>query len=80
MAFTLTQLQSQRDALWTALVSGVRSVSFTSGNDSSTKTYGSFEEMRRALTLIDAEIAKLTPAAPKSYSLAQTSKDGRGNW
>jgi hypothetical protein len=75
MAFTLEQLQAQRDTLTQAINQGVRRVTI----DGMVIEYGTADDMIKARTYLDADIARLTPAAPAGYTLAQFSKDGRGN-
>ena len=41
--------------------------------------YASTDDMIKAQSWMRARQAALNPAAPKSYSYAQVSKDGRGN-
>jgi hypothetical protein len=41
--------------------------------------YATVDDMIKARTYLDADIAKLTPTAPAGYTLAQFSKDGRGS-
>jgi hypothetical protein len=75
MAFTLVQLQAQRDSLTQAINQGVRRIAI----DGVMTEYASVDEMIKARTYLDADIARLTPTAPAGYTLAQFSKDGRGN-
>ena len=76
MALTLDQLQALRDQLLTTQGRGVVETVV----DGMTVRYSpSGKDIRERLAHIDAEIAKLTAGAPKSYSYAQYSKDGRGN-
>jgi len=61
MAFTLMQLQAQRDALWKAKVSGALRVSY----DGKTIEYRSLADIDRAIAAVDEEIQALsgTPVA-----------------
>ena len=75
MALSLSDLQARRDEL-TQMISG--NVIRVRVEDADVE-YGNIDELVKRRAYIDAEIAKLTPTAPPSYSFAQFSKDGRGN-
>lgn len=70
MALTTAQLQEMKDALQTALYRGVRKVTF---QDRSTE-YASVDEMRRALSDLDAQIAASSTTTPSRRSYAAFSK------
>ena len=69
MALTSTQLEAARDALQTAIYSGVRSVSFADRRTD----YASVDEMRRALADLNNQISALT-SAPVRTAYAAFSK------
>lgn len=75
MALSLDQLQAMRDKLTAALGSPVLEVTI----DGMTTKYTSVADIERRRAIIDADIAKLSSGSTRSYSLAQFSKDGRGN-
>jgi len=75
MAFTLAQLETQRDTLVAAKNSGVRKVMI----DGVIVEYTSVDEMEKALSGLNSQIARLTAGGPVGYTLVQFSKDGRGN-
>ena len=70
MALSSQQLQEMKDALETALYRGVRKVTF---QDRSTE-YASVDEMRRALSDLNAQIAASSSTPPSRRSYAAFSK------
>ncbi len=68
---TATELQSMRDTLQRAILSGTRRVQFT---DRAVE-YNSIDDMRKALADIDTAIATATGPTPSSFSLAMHSRD-----
>ena len=68
---TISELQTMRDTLYRALVSGTRRVQFAD----KAMEYNSFDDMRKALAKIDADIAAASGATPPTFSLAVHSRD-----
>jgi hypothetical protein len=72
MAIPLSELQQMLDDLQRAKYSGQRSISLRTGDSI---TYGSVDDMQKAIADIQGEIAKQSPSAPSSFSLATYSRD-----
>jgi hypothetical protein len=75
MALTIDQLLKMRDDLETTMNQGVSSISV----DGTSTAFATEDNNQKALMRINARIAALQSTAPKGYSYAQFSKDGRGN-
>jgi hypothetical protein len=75
MAKTVADYQVLIDLLDDAIGRGVKSVTI----DGMRTDYANTDDMIKAQSWMRARQAALNPAAPKSYSYAQVSKDGRGN-
>lgn len=66
MALTLSQLQSNRDAIDSAIGKGELSVTFSDR----TATYRSIGELKRARDIIDGDISKLAGRSKQSLGVA----------
>ena len=76
MALPVEQLVILRDALSRSIYQGVRSVTI----DGMVTQYASIDDMLKARSILDSDIARLTPSTvPAGYTVGQFSKDGRGN-
>jgi len=70
MAFTVEQLQTKRDALFARIADGVKAQSM---GDKSI-TFADIQQMERALSILDNEIASLSSTRSGRVVLVQYSK------
>jgi len=70
MAFTVEQLNAKRDALFTRIADGVKAQSM---GDKSI-TFADIQQMERALSILDSEIASLSSTRSGRVVLVQYSK------